>query len=115
MQELRARDSMDLLSQTQKITFLEGKLKQLSKYERNQIPFDDIAKEVKINYTNLEQFSYAIEIKTNFNKTDTIPVFEVKWNTSLESENTILNEKQKLEKWLKQRLSLDTMVVKRLN
>lgn len=114
MEELRSRDSLDLLSQTQKITFLEAKLKQLSKYERNQIPFDDIAKEVKINYTNIEQFSYAIEIKTNFKKMDTIPVFEVKWNKSLEKEAAILNEKQKLEKWLKQRLSLDTMVVKRV-
>lgn len=114
MQELRSRDSMDILTQTQKITFLETKLKQLSKYERNQIPFDDIAKEVKINYPAVDQFSYAIEIKTNFTKMDTIPVFEVKWNTSLRNEN-ILNEKQKLQKWLKQRLSLDTMVVKRVN
>jgi len=115
MEELRSRDSLDLLSQTQKITFLEAKLKQLSKYERNQIPFEDISKEVKINYANVEQFSYAIEIKTNFKKVDTVPVFEVKWNKSSESENTIVNEKQKLEKWLKQRLSLDTVVVKRLN
>jgi hypothetical protein len=106
---------LDLLSQTQKIIFLEGKVKQLSKYERNQIPFDDIAKEVKINYTNLEQFSYAIEIKTNFKKIDTIPVFEAKWNTSLEKEDAILKEKEKLEKWLKQRLSLDSLVVKRIN
>ncbi len=114
LEELRSRDSLDLLSQTQKIIFLEDKVNQLSKYERNQIPFDDIAKEVKINYTNLEQFSYAIEIKTNFTKIDTIPVFEVKWNASLEKEDAILKEKEKLEKWLKQRLSLDTMVVKRL-
>ncbi|WP_100610680.1 DUF389 domain-containing protein [Confluentibacter lentus] len=114
MEELRYRDSLDLLSQTQKITFLEAKLKQLSKYERNQIPFDDIAKEVKINYTNLEQFSYAIEIKTNFTKIDTIPVFEVKWNKSLEREDAILKEKEKLEKWLKQRLSLDTILLKRV-
>lgn len=113
MQELRSRDSLDLLSQTQKIAFLETKLKQLSKYENNQIPFDNIAKEVKINYPTVEHFSYAIEIKTNFTKTDTIPVFEVKWNTT--SETAILNEKQKLQNWLKQRLSLDTMVVKRVN
>src|SRR5690606_346336 len=100
---------------TQKITFLETKLKQLSKYERNQIPFDNIAKEVKINHPAVEQFSYAIEIKTNFTKIDTIPVFEVKWNASQGNENTIQNEKQKLQTWLKQRLSLDTMVIKRVN
>lgn len=115
MQELRSRDSLDILSQTQKITFLETKLKQLSKYERNQIPFDNIAKEVKINHPAVEQFSYAIEIKTNFTKIDTIPVFEVKWNASQGNENTIQNEKQKLQTWLKQRLSLDTMVIKRVN
>lgn len=114
MEELRYRDSLDLLSQTQKISFLESKLKQLSKYERNQIPFDNIAKEVKINYSNLEHFSYAIEIKTNFKKIDTIPVFQVKWNASLEKEADILKEKEKLEKWLKQRLSLDSMVIKRI-
>lgn len=115
MQELRSRDSMDILSQTQKITFLETKLKQLSKYETNQIPFDNIAKEIKINYPSVDQFSYAIEIKTNFTKMDTMPVFEVKWNKSLANENTILNENKKLESWLKQRLSLDTLLVKRVN
>ena len=39
MEELRYRDSLDLLSQTQKIDFLEGKVKQLSKLEKNYIPF----------------------------------------------------------------------------
>src|SRR5690606_3639857 len=100
MQELRSRDSLDILSQTQKITFLETKLKQLSKYERNQIPFDNIAKEVKINHPAVEQFSYAIEIKTNFTKIDTIPVFEVKWNKSIGNETAVLDEKQKLQTWL---------------
>lgn len=115
MQELRTRDSMDLLTQTQKITLLESKLRQLSKYEHNQIPFDDIAKEVKINYNHIEHFSYAIEIRTDFKKYDTIPVFEVKWNKQSMQENAILDEKQKLERWLKLRLALDTMVVKRVN
>jgi uncharacterized hydrophobic protein (TIGR00271 family) len=115
MEELRTRDSLDLLSQTQKIAFLEDKVKSLSKYERNQIPFDNIAKEVKINDTSIEQFAYAIEITTDFKKIDTIPVFEVKWNASNQKEEAILNQKAILEKWLKQRLSLDSIVVKRVN
>ena len=66
MEELRYRDSLDLLSQTQKIDFLEGKVKQLSKLERHYIPFEELTQEVKINYENLDQFSYASLINTNF-------------------------------------------------
>ena len=54
MEELRYRDSLDLLSQTQKIDFLEGKVKQLSKLERHYIPFEELTQEVKINYENLD-------------------------------------------------------------
>tara|TARA_R110000868_G_scaffold27050_6_gene103364 strand:+ start:5268 stop:6731 length:1464 start_codon:yes stop_codon:yes gene_type:complete len=115
MQELRYRDSLDLLSQTQQIAFLEKKVKSLSKFQHNQIPFDNISKEVKINYSSIEQFSYAIEIKTNFIKTDTISIFEVKWNKSAENKVEISKEKEKLEMWLKQRLGLDTLVVKQSN
>ena len=115
MEELRSRDSLDLLSQTQKTTFLEGKVKQLSKLEKSYIPFEELSKEVKINYENLDRFSFANEINTNFTKTDTINVFTVKWNNSVTDEKSRARDNEKLEKWLKLRLKLDTLVVKRLN
>jgi len=115
MEELRYRDSLDLLSQTQKISFLEGKVKQLSKLEKNYIPFDELTKEVKINYENLEQFSFANVINTNFTKTDTVTVFTVKWIDSLANEKSRIKDTEKLEKWLKVKLNLDTLVVKRAN
>ena len=115
MEELRYRDSLDLLSQTQKIDFLEGKVKQLSKLERHYIPFEELTQEVKINYENLEQFSYASLINTNFKKMDTINVFTVKWNDSLSNEKTREKDSKKLEQWLKLKLKLDTLVVKRAN
>jgi len=115
MEELRYRDSLDLLSQTQKISFLEGKVKQLSKLEKNYIPFDELTKEVKINYENLDQFSFANVINTNFTKTDTITVFTVKWIDSLANEKSRIKDTEKLEKWLKVKLNLDTLVVKRAN
>ncbi len=115
MEELRYRDSLDLLSQTQKISFLENKVKQLSKLEKNYIPFDELTKEVKINYENLDQFSYSNVINTNFTKTDTVAVFTVKWIDSLANEKARVKDSEKLEKWLKLKLKLDTLVVKRAN
>ena len=115
MEELRTRDSLDLLSQTQKIAFLENKVKELSKLEKNYIPFDELTKEVKINYETIEQFSYANVIHSNFSKMDTLSVFSVKWVDSLAKEDVRKKDKEKLEKWLKLKLNLDTLVVKRIN
>ena len=115
MEELRTRDSLDLLSQTQKIAYLEGKVQQLSKLERNYIAFDELTKEVKINYETIEEFSYANVINSNFTKMDTISVFFVKWVDSLAKEDVRKRDKEKLEKWLKLKLDLDTLVVKRVN
>ena len=115
MEELRTRDSLDLMSQQQKITFLESKVMQLSKLERNYIPFEELTKEVKINYETIDKFSYSSVITSNFTKLDTLSVFEVKWIDSLSKESTRAKDKEKLEKWLKLKLDLDTLVVKRIN
>lgn len=115
MEELRTRDSLDLLSQTQKITYLENKVQQLSKLERNYIPFEELTQEVKINYETIEQFSYSSVINSNFTKMDTLLVFNVKWVDSLTNEAARTKDRDKLEKWLKLKLKLDTLVVKRVN
>ena len=115
MEELRTRDSLDLLTQTEKITFLENKVRQLSKLEKNYIPFEELTKEIKINYETIEQLSYANIINSNFTKMDTISVFSVKWIDSLAKEDVRKKDKVKLEKWLKLKLNLDTLVVKRVN
>jgi uncharacterized hydrophobic protein (TIGR00271 family) len=115
MEELRYRDSLDLMSQQQKIIFLEESVKRLSRLERNQIPFDEIAKEAKINYENLKSISFSNQITSNFLKMDTLSIFIVNWNDSLTNKDILIKDEKKLERWLKQKLSLDTLVVKRLN
>ncbi|WP_185956515.1 DUF389 domain-containing protein [Changchengzhania lutea] len=114
MEELRTRDSLDLLTQTQQIAFLENKIRQLSKLERNYIAFDELTKEVAVNYETIEQFSYANVINSNFSKMDTLPVFSVKWK-DVTKEDLRKKDQAKLEKWLKIKLKLDTLVVDRLN
>ena len=46
---------------------------------------------------------------------DTISVFTVKWIDSIAKEDTRKKDKEKLEKWLKLKLDLDTLVIKRAN
>ncbi len=115
MKELRSRDSLDILSQTQKIAFLENKVKQLSILEKNYFAFDELTKELKINYDAIEKISYSNVISSNFSKMDTLSVFEVKWVDSLSNNESRTKDKAKLENWLKFKLDLDTLVVKRLN
>lgn len=115
MEELRARDSLDLMSQREKIIFLENRLKKLSRLERHQIPFEDVANEVNVLYDNLEQFSYSKVVNSNFKKIDTLIVFNTKWVDSLTTETSRLEANAKLQAWLKTRLKLDTLVVKNSN
>lgn len=114
MAQLRYRDSLDLLSQSEKIIFLENKVRKLSKYEALQIPFEELTKEVAINYENIDRLSYSSVISSNFKKLDTIAEFTVKWNNAIKAD-AIAKEQNKLERWLKQKYKLDTLVVRREN
>lgn len=115
MEELRTRDSLDLLTQQQKITILENKVRQLSVLEKDQIPFKSLTEEININYENVEEIAYSKVIKSNFKTIDTLSVFEVKWNDSLVNNNQAEKEKAKLYKWLKFKLDVDTLVIRRVN
>lgn len=115
MEELRSRDSLDLLTQQQKIHYLEKKVAKLALLERDQIPFEEILKEVKINYESLEQFSYSNKITSNFKTIDTVKVFNVKWIDSLTTNAKISRDEERLAKFLKERLDLDSLIVRRYN
>ncbi len=115
MEELRTRDSLDLLTQQQKITILENKVRQLSVLEKDQIPFKSLTEEININYENVEEIAYSKVVKSNFKTIDTLSVFEVKWNDSLVNNNQAEKEKGKLYKWLKFKLDVDTLLIRRVN
>lgn len=113
MSQLRYRDSLDLLSQTEKISFLENEVRKLSKYEALHIPFEELTKEVKINYENIEKLSYSSVVSSNFKKFDTILEFTVKWNDTLLNEKAINKDQDRLKRWLKQKYNLDTLLIRR--
>ena len=112
MEELRYRDSLDLMSQKEKIIYLQDKVAQLSKLEKDQIPIDEIGPEVRINFEKIKEFSYTSEIRTNFKKIDTLKVFEIKWNDSLATAESKPVDQQRLSDYLKERLNLDTLIVR---
>lgn len=115
MEELRTRDSIDLLSQTQKINYLETKVRQLAKLDKNYSSFDAVTKEAKIIYESIEELSYANVVSTNFKKKDTISVFYIKWDKSNTKEKERKEYTEKLRKLFKHKLNLDTLVVNRIN
>ena len=112
MEELRSRDSVDLLSQSQKIVYLEDKVRALSRLERDQIPFKEVVDEAQINYSNLESIAYAKQITSDFTTIDTLAVFTVKWKDDTSDPENVAKEVNKLERWLKLKLKLDTLQVK---
>ena len=94
------------------ITILKNEIKKLKeRRESEAIPLTKIAAEAKINYPSIKSMSYAKVITTDLKKTDTIPVFEVFWDTKLRRSDK-LKQRAKLKKWLKYKLKLDTLLVK---
>ena len=107
LEDLYVRNQQLVEDKDARIRLLE---EELVKYRNSGIPFATISKEAKINYSNIEEMSYASTLVTNFSKIDTIPTFNVKWNSQI-NRNTRNSEMAKLEQWLQVRLGLDTLRV----
>ena len=100
LSELRYRDSLDLINKSNQIEILTKKINRLEKIENNNLFYQSILGEVKFNYEDIEEFNYLMEISPN----DTIPVFTVKWSEDV-LEQSIINQENKLKKWLFFKLS----------
>ena len=101
---------IDLVTKTQRIKTLEQQTKELTRYKQMDIPFKEVSDEAKINYKDIENFSYYRRITTDFDKTDTIPVIVVRWNSKLRNRQ-FKDESAKLEAWLKYKLKIENLVV----
>lgn len=108
--ELYESQKNQLSSKAEKIAFLEAEVTRLRKNasQQKQIPFKDISAEAKANYENLVSLQYDNAVITDFNKTDTLTIFEVKWKQGLAS-SKIEAENKRVYEWLKVRLK-DTTI-----
>lgn len=101
--ELYESQKSILSSKDEKIKVLESELTRLSQVSSNLIPFREISLEAKANYEHLERLRYAYVISTDFNKTDSIPLFEVTWKKEAKRAETV-KDMNKLQEWLRLRL-----------
>ena len=111
--ELYESQKDQLSNKDDKIRLLETELTRLRKSAGVQIPFSDISSEARANYENMLSLSYAPTITTDFNKTDTIPIFEVRWKKNAKRGDTAKDAK-KLSTWLKLRLKNDKIQLKEI-
>ncbi len=107
LDELYEKNEKLLKDKDAKIEFLEG---EITNFRMKELRFDEISKEVKMNYNEIEKISYYNKITTNFETTDTIPVIDVIWNKKYPKRDRI-KDKKKLDTWLRFKLKLDTIQI----
>ncbi len=112
--ELYEAKKQEIVTKDEQIKVLEKEIDRLSRFAYNEVPFQEISKEIKINYSNILELGFGNEIKTDFKKIDTIPMFIIKWEKGMSSEKKIEASK-KLTEWLKVRMKNDKIEVKYLD
>jgi uncharacterized hydrophobic protein (TIGR00271 family) len=81
--------------------------------QRDSIPFENLHKEVRIQYPDLKRMAYARTIEMGRDgEVDSIPTFLVRWEGGLSTEDRSRQERV-MKEWLKIRLELDTLRVVR--
>ncbi len=103
--ELYESKKAEIFNKDERIKILEEALGDLGKLSI-LVPFSEISAEAKTNYENLESLSFSPTIKTDFTKTDTIPVFEIKWKSGM-NKSQVDTDTKKLTDWLRLRLKND--------
>ncbi len=111
VRELYESNKAELSNKDDRIELLEAELANLSKLTFTQIPFMDIAREARASYDNLSAMGFSYVVSTDFNKTDTIPVFEITWKDRTNPE-TVENDSQRLQQWLKLRIKNEKVRLK---
>ena len=107
LDELYEKNEQLLMDKEAKIKFLENELTSL---KIKELRFDEISKEVKINYSEIIALSYYNKVTTNFKTTDTIPVIAISWDEKYSKKNREKDTKS-LNNWLRYKLKLDTLQI----
>ncbi len=109
--ELYEKNKAELLNKDEQIRLLEEELASLTKTAGKKIPFKEISAEAKANYENISELGFSYQLRTDFKKLDTVPVFEIKWKDGV-GRNQKESDAKKMQAWLKIRLRDSTIVLK---
>ncbi|WP_026450312.1 DUF389 domain-containing protein [Aequorivita capsosiphonis] len=107
LEDLYVKNEQIIQGKDEKIRFLEN---QVALMKVRNVPFKQLSEELKINYENVETFSFSNKITTNFQKMDTLPVINIGWKKDISAKEK-KKELKKIENWLKYKLKLDTLQV----
>ncbi len=107
LEDLYVKNEQLIQDKDEQIRFLEN---QIALIKVQNVPFKELSEELKINYEGVETFSYSNKITTNFKKTDTLPVINIRWKKNVTSAEK-RNDLKKIEAWIKFKLKLDTLQV----
>lgn len=108
LSELYANNQQAIRDKDERISFLENEVARLQ--VGKTIPFEAISKELKVTFDGLQSLGYSERISTDFEKVDTVPVFNVEWANSVRSRDR-RDHMEKIFQLMKLRLNLDTLVV----
>ncbi len=109
--ELYEAKKAELLNKDERIRLLEERLSLMQGLAGGAVPFTEISAEARANYENLSGLGFAYTLQTDFNKTDTIPVFEARWRAGI-PDNVRQEELRKLSNWLQVRLKNTKILVR---
>ncbi len=107
LEDLYVKNEQLIQDKDEKIRFLEN---QVALMKIQNVPFKELSEEIRINYNNLETFSYSNKITTNFKQTDTLPVINLRWKKGVSSKEKSADT-EKIKAWLKYKMKLDTLQV----
>jgi hypothetical protein len=90
---------LELIRQQAEIQALQTRIGELNHQSISQISFDEILTEMKVISPFSREVRYAQTYISNFDTIDTVAVFRVQWDSSLDS-LTIISEEERLRNWL---------------
>jgi hypothetical protein len=101
--ELRKRDSLELMRKQTQITLLEERIGELDVKKESNIAFSQLATELKVISPYARQVRYAQTFISNFDEVDTLAIFSIQWESSLDSVG-VVEEENRLRNWLELKL-----------
>ena len=107
LEDLYVKNEKLIQDKDEQIRFLED---QIALVKVKNVPFKQLSEEIKINYEGLESFGYSNKITTNFDKIDTLPVISLRWKSNIPVKQRNEDSK-KIEKWMKMKMKLDTLLI----
>ena len=108
--ELRKRDSLELMRQQAEIEALHTRIGELNNRSTQDISFDQIIKELKVISPFVRKVRYAQAYISDLDEIDTVAVFRMQWDSSLDS-LAIVFEEERLRNWLRIQLPNRSFII----